>query len=300
MKRLGSMRHLMCSFGLLAIPSITFAQDPVNKPVVYAPGVEIARLANQKITESSGIAAGRVRADVFFTHNDSGDKPRFFAFNEKGDDLGTFNVIGAEAKDWEDMASFSLDNKNYLLFADVGDNAAKRKSLKLYIVLEPMINAGANKLIAVDVTVETCIEFSYEDGSHNCETVMVDPANKKILLVSKSMSQECAVYELPLTVSGDPVQVVAKRIAVLNISVTTGGDLSPNNHCAIISTYVDAYEYVRLPTQNWAEAFALAPRVVKLPKRKQGEAICYGLDGKALYLTSEQLPSPLFKIQPVD
>ena len=294
------MRHIICSLGLLVIPVIVFAQDDINKSIAYAPGIEVAQLANQEINESSGIAAGRTNLGVFFTHNDSGDTPRFFAFNEKGEDLGSFNVIGAEAKDWEDMASFSLDNKNYLLFADVGDNAVKRKNLKLYIVLEPMVNAGHEKLVAVDVAVETHIEFTYEDGPHNCETVMVDPVRKEILLVSKSTRNECAVYQLPLTVSGNPVKAVAQRIAALNIPITTGGDMSLNNHCAIISTYTDAYEYVRLPMQNWAEAFALTPRVVKLPKRKQGESICYGTDGKVLYLTSEQLPSPLIKIQPAE
>ena len=121
------MRHIICSLGLLVIPVIVFAQDDINKSIAYAPGIEVAQLANQEINESSGIAAGRTNLGVFFTHNDSGDTPRFFAFNEKGEDLGSFNVIGAEAKDWEDMASFSLDNKNYLLFADVGDNAVKRK-----------------------------------------------------------------------------------------------------------------------------------------------------------------------------
>jgi hypothetical protein len=33
-----------------------------------------------------------------------------------------------------------------------------------------------------------------------------------------------------------------------------------------------------------------------MPRRRQGESICYGPDGKTLYLTSEQLPTPLWEV----
>jgi hypothetical protein len=33
-----------------------------------------------------------------------------------------------------------------------------------------------------------------------------------------------------------------------------------------------------------------------MPLRRQGESICYGPDGRSLYLTSEKLPTPLIEI----
>jgi hypothetical protein len=33
-----------------------------------------------------------------------------------------------------------------------------------------------------------------------------------------------------------------------------------------------------------------------MPQRRQGETVCYGPDGKTLYLTSEFAPTPLFEV----
>jgi hypothetical protein len=274
---------------LLAVSTLAIAQPA---------GTQLPSLANHAITESSGIASSRTNPGVFFTHNDSGDTARFFAFNEKGEDLGTFNVTDATADDWEDIAAFSLDKQNFLLLADIGDNASKRKTRTLYIVAEPEVRAHLEKPVAL--TIKARIEFTYEDGPRNCETVMVDATRKEVFLVSKTAGNECKVYTLPLSLKGNPLNSVAKPIATLKIPTTTGGDISPDNLRAVITTYTDAYEYTRGDTQDWATAFARAPRVIKLPPRKQGESICYGPDGKTLYLTSEGSPCPLVKVPPAD
>jgi len=263
-------------------------------PTDYAPGTEVARLANQAIRESSGIASSRTNAGVFWTHNDSGGGPEFFAFDEKGDDLGTFRVKGATTADLEDMAVFSSDRRNFLVIGDIGDNAAKRQSCTLYIVAEPRVRAHPGEPDAVPVAAR--IEFTYEDGPHNCETIMADTARNEIILVSKIPAFECQAYVLPLKVEDGTA--TAKRVATLKIPTATGGDISPDSQRAIITTYGDAYEYTRTPAEDWAAAFARAPRLVKLPRRRQGESICYGPDGKTLYLTSELLPCPLIKVPP--
>ena len=41
-------------------------------------------------------------------------------------------------------------------------------------------------------------------------------------------------------------------------------------------------------------------REIGMPLRIQGESICYGPDGKTLYLTSEKLPTPLWEVPVVD
>ena len=56
------------------------------------------------------------------------------------------------------------------------------------------------------------------------------------------------------------------------------------------------------PEETWRDAFAKPPQEIALPGltegRRQGEAICYGLDGVSLYLSSEKYPCPLFVIHP--
>ena len=71
----------------------------------------------------------RLRSDFLWTHNDSGDRPRLYALDLTGKHLGTCDVEGAGAVDWEDMASFQRDGTSYLLIADVGDNQRMAKNL---------------------------------------------------------------------------------------------------------------------------------------------------------------------------
>src|SRR5262249_35783673 len=56
------------------------------------------------IHEASGIVASALHEDTYYVHNDSGDRARFFAVSGSGADLGTYNVSGAGAVDWEDVA----------------------------------------------------------------------------------------------------------------------------------------------------------------------------------------------------
>src|SRR5688500_2448478 len=76
-----------------------------------------------EITESSGLAASKCQRDVFWTHNDSGNKAFIFAINSKGKKLATFSVTGGENKDWEGMAAFkNAKGACFLYVGDIGNN----------------------------------------------------------------------------------------------------------------------------------------------------------------------------------
>jgi len=275
------------------------AEDPPQKndgpqPVAYAKARLLCQLANQKIDESSGLACSRRKDGVFWTHNDSGGGPRIYAFNTKGEDLGTFDVAGAKAQDWEDMASFRVGRKCYLILADVGDNAARRKSCTLYIVEEPVL--FRKKPVTVRIKVAMTIQFSYEDGPHDCEAVAVDAKNRMIYLVSKVAGLTCKVYELPISKGRARGSVIARPVATLKVPVTTGMDMSADGTRCVVLTYLSAYEFTRKPGETWKDAFSRRPRTLAMPLRRQGESISYGADGKTLYLTSEKVPTPLWEI----
>ena len=282
---------------LLALsPALLAAERPAAPPVPveYGQGRQLCTLANEDVDESSGVACSRLTPGVFWTHNDSGDEPRVFAFNAKGDDLAAFDIEGANARDWEDMASFTRGGKAYLLLADVGDNAAERDNCTLYLVPEPRLDPkkrGVRGKLKAEA-----IDFRYEDGPHNCEAVAVDPTSKTILLVTKIMPGPCKVYALHEPPARPREPLVAKAIATLKLPLVTAMDVSPDGLRAVVLTYGNAYEYTRRPDEKWSDAFARQPRMVPMPPRRQGEAICYGPDAKTLYLTSEGNPCPFFEV----
>ncbi len=85
------------------------------------------RVADPEATELSGLVFSRTRPDVLWTHNDSGDVPRVFALRRDGSVLGRTQITGAEAVDWEDIATGPAPGGGALLYlADIGDNARAR------------------------------------------------------------------------------------------------------------------------------------------------------------------------------
>ena len=269
--------------------------------IEYAAGKELTKLADPAIIESSGLAVSRIKPGVFWTHNDSGDKARIFAFDKTGKALATISISKVFAWDWEDMASFKLKNKPMLIIGDVGDNAPIRKNCTLYVSPDPKLNGRTMKKGKVRPVVQ--ILFKYEDGAQNCESIAVDPSDQTIYLISKEGGTTCQVYALPWPKRKKSKTVhIAKIIAKLSIPTTTAMDISPDGLRAIVLTYGPAYEYVRTKNQTWADAFKKPGRMIKMPARAQGESICYGADGKTLYLTSEcagknsKNPSPLLEI----
>jgi len=269
-----------------------------DKPstIRYAPGRKIAKLAHEAIGESSGLACSRRTPGMFWTHNDSGDDARLYAFDTRGRHLGARLLTGIQAFDFEDIASFTRDGKHYLLVGDIGNNGLAATVMILYLIEEPAVDLRA-KPREKEVPVVQVINYAYEDDHRNCEGLAVDPTSKTILLVTKEKQATCYVYALAWP-ENDPKKVsTARKIATLKIPPATAMDVSPDGRRAVVGTYENAYEYTRRADEDWAAAFSRRPCEILLPDRLQGESICYGPDGKTLYLTSEKLPTPLWEVR---
>ncbi len=263
--------------------------------VHYGPPRELAALANAVIDESSGVACSHTSRGVFFTHNDSDGEARVFAFDMAGKDLGSSVLKSIRAYDWEDMASFELDGKAYLLLGDVGNNGRAAAVHMLYLVEEPKIDPGRG-VVDEEIPVLQVMHFSYEDDHRNCEAIAVDPTSRTILLATKERTPQCHVYAMTWP-GNDPKQATtARKIVTLEMPPVTAMDVSPDGRRAILLTYGHAYEFTRAVDEDWGTAFSRPGRILAMPERSQGESICYGPDGKTLYLTSEKLPTPLWEV----
>lgn len=262
----------------------------------YGPPREVCKLKDSEINESSGLAASIRYPGAFWTHNDSGDASRIFLFNKNCETLATVRIKGATAIDWEDIASFKMGGDGYVVIADTGNNTSMRQLWTLYIVREPEISEDGDKGSSViEVTPEWTIPFSYEDGPHDCEAVAVDATEGMIYLTSKDVSGG-RIYSLAIPANTANQANIAKAIASLNLRYVTAMDISADGKHAIVLTYKDGYAFDRQKEESWAQAFARAAREIKMPARKQGESVCFGADGKTLYLTSENPFQPLWEV----
>lgn len=262
-----------------------------------------------QIRESSGVAAGARTDDIVFTHNDSGDTPRFFAVRTSdGVTAATFGLgpTVREAIDFEDMARGPGRDGNPALFlGDIGDNVvsetvAVRPFVIVYEVPEPAVDPSQTGRTAAALPSATML-LSYEDGPHNAETLFVDPASGALGIVTKTVGGAAGVYLAEP--AGAPFQVL-RRVASIDLralgsadALATGGDVAPDGSRIVVRTYTGAYEWA-IPEAGLAAAFTQPPLAIALPETDQGEAIAYTRAGDGLVTTSEGQRAPVHILRP--
>lgn len=279
-----------------------------------APGKEpFARLSglvlDGQLREISGLAASHMHDDVFWAINDGGNDANLYAISRSGRLLARYAVVGVQNTDWEDLASFELDGRRYLLVADTGDNGGLRKTLQLHAIAEPDTLDGG------EVTPAWSIAFRWPDGAMDCEAVAVDDENGEVLLVSRNR-HPADLFSVPLRPEDDELQVARKLGPVSGIpqpstqdkqqkhsraalrGLVTAADVSPDGRTLALMTYAHLLLYARTEDGTWADAVAAPPRLFDLPLIPQAEAATWTVRGRGLIATGEFSPAPLFFLVP--
>jgi len=274
--------------------------------------VQTGWLASGELMEASGLQASHARAGDFFVHNDSG-QPLLYAIDETGRDLGTIAVVPAKNKDWEDITSVPAGNGRWIVVGDIGDNMAKRDSVKLYFIEEP--KTGKFERYSGDAILQHAINLTYPDGPRDCESMAYDPEGDQILLLSKRDNPP-RLYAVDLETALDKSQAELRflgKIAKLRpptsrdrfqfggrtdfISQPTGMDISPDGSEMAVITYRSLYRYKRKPGQDWLSVMQGKPEEVVGPPAVQNEAVAYSIDGRGIYVTTEKLPAPVYRFE---
>lgn len=260
----------------------------------YAAGVSAGFVTNLSIREASGLAASRRYGNVLWVHNDSGDTNRVFAIATNGASFATYVLGGAEANDWEDIAVGPGPDpaQSYVYVGDIGDNGGNRKSIEVYRFPEPEVTTS---LFNITLTNVDRLEFRYPDSrGENAETLLVDPTNGDIYVVSKSGSGDARVYRAsPPFVPLD--RVTMTLVASLQFGAapligdpsTTGGDFSPSGDLLAIRTYDTAYAWRRPAGTTVEAAFATDPCPLPIRSEGQGEAFGFNRDGTGYFTVGE-------------
>lgn len=274
-------------------------------PLAAATPAQIATLEDRRVDESSGIVASRRNPGIYWTHNDSGDGPFVYAFDRAGRKRGTWRVEGAKARDWEDIAAGPGPeaSRTYLYAGDVGDNDEERDFVIVYRFPEPEVtdaDAASMHDSPRATAAAEAIRIKYPDGAHNCEALLVHPATGDLYVVTKD-TDSAGVYKLSAPFDSSNVNTFA-RVAVLRGpgffgTLVTGADISPDGRRVALCDYASGYE-LTLPegSKSFDDIWTQKPTLVPLGPRRQGESVCYSLDGNALLATSEGTPAPLFEV----
>jgi hypothetical protein len=266
------------------------------------------RIGNEDLGEISGMARSHRDPEILWVHNDSGDKARLHAIDTSGRERGRLRLENADNRDWEDLASFVLEGKPYLLVADIGNNEVRHELMTLYVVSEPDLARDDR----VSSEPDWRIDFRYPDGPRDAEAVAVDTAEGRVYIVSKR-DLPPVLYRLPLRpADGTPIQ--AERVGEITTLPqpargefefarvsrdwywqATAMDFAPDGRYIALLTYGAVYYFER-GEAGTAAAFASPPLRFSLRRLKNAEALAIGSDGKRLFLTVEQRSAPLLRI----
>jgi len=272
----------------------------IGIPAAGGPPDVRCSLTDERISESSGIAASSSSDEVVFTHNDSGDRARFFAVDAATcATRATYEVTGATNLDWEDMAAgVAADGTPVLWLADIGDNQARRASVVVYEVNEPAAAAPSGA-----IRTRSRRTLTYPDGPQDAETLIVDPESGRPVIVTKDGQDGVSrVYRLP--VASGPLE----RLADLKVRALPGGGLtsaawsltsgatSPDRRTVVLRSYLAAWLWTIAPGEPLATTLARPPESLTLPLGRQAEALTFTRDGTGVWVTSEGTGTPLARV----
>ncbi len=251
-------------------------------------------LTDKAIAESSGLAISRRRNDRYWTHNDSGDGPRLFAFDAQGRKTGQCQIPQATSVDWEDMASYVDQGTARLVVADCGDNEMKRKSIFVYFFDEPDPDS------VTQINHFTKLELQYSDGPQNCEAMAVDVERCELVLLSKTILPLAGVYQTPLpqreAKSFVHIHATVTRSKTLAVPMITAMDVDNSNGDIWVGTYFDLFCFsCSNRTQRLNEQFSVMPKHFAMPRLKQIEALAVDSEHQ-IHVTSEGSPARMTRV----
>ncbi len=278
-----TLKYLAAPIAVLAI-AITLSLNINTATEVNDSGISQGLVSETIGTEISGLVSSRQSPNVLWVHNDSGDSARIYAVNTQGKHLTTVNLIGVNAIDFEDIA---IDAQNRIYVADIGDNATWRDSVQIYRFDEPV---GITGSININPDV---INLTYPNGAHNAETLLVDPINGDLFILTKTDSGNSILFKAPAPIT-DNMELIAVQSLNLDEEFTTAGDISPEGNVILVRTYDHLYAWHRSADSTIGETLATQPLSWPVQSEQQGEAVGFTADGTGYFTISEGNTQPIY------
>lgn len=241
------------------------------------------------LSEASGLAASRVFDNVLYTHNDSGGLPVIYKMDTTGNILGEIHLKGADNRDWEDIAvgPGPEKGKSYIYVGEIGDNQGKAASIKILRFEEPQTSEDSSSVEPY------MMEMTYPNGPRDAETLMVDPWNGDVLIVSKRDSSN-VLYRLRQEEDAKDIAVL-EEVMKLPVTMSVAGDISPDGKEIIIKNYWVIYHWTRKKGESIEEALSRKPVQLPYIPEPQGEALAFSRNGRSYFSLSEEK----FRVKPV-
>ncbi|MFJ3614873.1 WD40 repeat domain-containing protein [Streptomyces hydrogenans] len=273
--RIGS-RAVLAAVAALALSAGPAYADP-------GPADQDFTIQDQRITESSGLAASRAHPGIYWTHNDQ-DQPRIFGVDSRtGETVATLTMAGVGTP--RDMEAIAVGPDGDIYVGDIGDNLdGSWDHVWIYRFPEP-------KTLGDRTVQAKQYDVKYADGPRNAEALMVHPKTGRVYIASKN-EDGGGLYEGPERLSTSGTNTF-RRIG--EVPWVTDGAFSPDGDRLLLRSYFSAREY------DWKngriEGDGTSPGA---PFQGQAESVTYTTDGSALMFGSEGVRSRVVRVDRED
>ncbi len=285
----------------------TTSPDPTSPdPTGTVPGVSlrVVQLAPGVSDEASGIAASNSRPGTYFLVDDAAGTGGLVLVDERGALVTRVQLAGMSASNAEALSAGpcgpmpppdrGAGTAGCLYVGDIGDNRDRRPDVTVYRAAEPDLSAAdLDPLITVAADEW---HYTYPDGPHNAESMMVGPDGSLIVVTKPHDDAPHRLYR------GDPgggtltfVREFRPRGSQLPMrTILTGNvatDLAFSPGRVLLLTYDDVHEYTAPDPAADPTTFPDWPnRSLPFPPLPQAEGITGTADGCGYVTASEAGP----------
>lgn len=282
------MRKMICFLLMASLPFFLFAQQSEKSTLPYAEGQAVATISNPLLEEISGLAFSRKHPNLIYIHTDSGGEAAVYLMDSLGNELGKLELEGIENRDWEEIAVGPGPNgQSYVYVGEIGDNLAKHDEVIVYRFPEP------DRVQSGTVAVEAAI-LTYPKGARDSETMMVDPLDGRIYILSKRDDKN-SLYSIDQEAFEKAGETEMKDHFNLPFTMSTAGDISADGSKILIKNYQSIFYWEREEGEDLLDVLKRDPIELPYNPEPQGEAIGFSPSGATFYTLSEKR----FSIVPV-
>jgi hypothetical protein len=265
----------------------------------------IGRVEDPQLNEISGVVESRSDPRVLFVHNDSGDSPRFFAIDRRGQLLAELRLKGVPLlMDAEDIAiGPGPGGGDFVYLGDTGNNFASfglgipRRKAVLYRVAEPNVPFTARGQ-RIELEDAFRIVLTFPDGARDVEAFFIEPTSGDLFMLSKQAdgrSQLLTASAAVLAAGGAELRLLGElrlgQSSVPGSAMATSASISHDGSLILVRTYATVLLFRRAAAEPIASALSRAPELLSAPHEAQGEAI--GLvDADAAFITISEGVKP--------
>ncbi|HSM63104.1 MAG TPA: hypothetical protein VK833_04110, partial [Gillisia sp.] len=188
-----------------------------------------------------------------------------------------YTINGSNNLDWEDM-EITIDPKSgeaYLYIGDIGDNAEIRQSYSIYKFKEPVYKEAhsAGGAVSWDPEEFSRIRTKYPDGSHDAETLFVDPFTLDIFLVTK-IDVRSTIYIVPFPQNPSAENMMYK-VGEFSFRSASAGTVSLDGSKILVKNQEEIFYWERVEGESIAEVLQRTPVKAPYIQEPLGEAICF-------------------------